>query len=141
MSSVPLTKLIGVVPFPASIPLPPLEPPPDLCSMLIELVRLLEVPNLIIGALKLMLGRFGGGTKPGSPGRAGRLDCDIPGTPGGASPGTPGGAGIPGGGGTPGAPTPGGRLTPGGKPKPLTMPGVIGGRNGSVGPVVSLWFA
>lgn len=82
-----------------------------------------------MGALKLMLGRFAGGTKPGMPGRVGRLDCESPGTPGGPIPGTPGGVGMPGGGGIPGAPTPGGR--PGGKPKLFeSMPGGIGDRKG-----------
>lgn len=95
--------------------------------------RVTEVPNRMIGALKLIFGRFAGGAKPAIPGRAPMLACCVPG--GAPVPGAP----IPGGGGMPGGPpipgaVPGGIPKPGGTPEtpippnPGGMPGGIPGR-------------
>jgi hypothetical protein len=86
-----------------------------------------DVPNLMMGALKLILGRFAGGAKPGIPGRAPMFAWCVPG--GAPVPGAP----TPGGGGIPGA-APGGMPKPGGTPgtpiapKPGGIPGGIAGR-------------
>jgi hypothetical protein len=87
--------------------------------------RVTEVPSLIIGALKLIFGKFAGGTNPGIPGRVGMLAWVVPG----GAPLTPGGGGRPG---APGGPVPGGMPKPGGMPIPGT-PGIPGKPGGIVG--------
>lgn len=73
----------------------------------------------MIGALKLIFGRFAGGTKPDIPGREGMLACRVPG----GAPPTPGGGGRPG---VPGAPVPGGMPKEGGRPGGIPIPPMPG---------------